>query len=130
MCSYDLLQAITQQGGVGLLEFELRADDLKIKTFECLLLPLVHTRDSVDRLLGALSRIGDPRPASDERLALRRLTSSETIWPDGRPYAALPRTQLQVPFLPHVRNARIVRSERRQFRVYEGGLGKPGGGNG
>ncbi len=29
----------------------------------------------------------------------------------------------QAPFAPHIRKARIVRSDRRQFRVYEGGLG-------
>ena len=30
----------------------------------------------------------------------------------------------QSPFQAHIRNARIVRSERRQFRVYDGGLSK------
>jgi hypothetical protein len=28
----------------------------------------------------------------------------------------------QAPFLPSIRQAKIVRSQRRQFRVYEGGL--------
>ena len=31
----------------------------------------------------------------------------------------------QAPFLPHIRKARIVRSDRRQFRVYDGGLNTP-----
>ena len=48
------------------------------------------------------------------------------VWPDGEPDGRPLGDMLhrQVPFLPHVRKARIVRSERRQFRVYDGGLTK------
>ena len=121
------LKELTQQGGVGVVTFQARAPDGGLNTFECLLLPLIHTRDTADRCLGALSRIDNAPPpsANDQRLAMRRLTSAEIIWPDGRPHQVVTHQNRQIPFLPHVRQARIVRSERRQFRVYEGGLGKP-----
>lgn len=34
-------------------------------------------------------------------------------------------SQRQAPFKPHIRKSRIVRSDRRQFRVYDGGLNDP-----
>ncbi len=120
------LQSLTQQGGVGLLTFEAKTPSDGLQTFECLLLPLIHTRDTVDRFLGALTRIAGATTAADERLAFRRLRNAEVIWPDGRPHSVMMSHQRQIPLMPHVRNARIVRADRRQFRVYEGGLGKSG----
>jgi hypothetical protein len=43
---------------------------------------------------------------------------------EGRDRRGLDDAERQAPFLPHIRKARIVKSERRQFRVYDGGLGK------
>ncbi|MGD9670703.1 MAG: PAS domain-containing protein [Hyphomicrobiaceae bacterium] len=121
------LQTITTQGGAGILTFSVKTATEGCVTFECILLPLIHTRDTIDRLLGGLARLEDPAATADERLAFRRLKSAEVIWPDGRPHALVASQRCQTPLLPHVRNARIVRIDRRQFRVYEGGLGKPEG---
>lgn len=44
----------------------------------------------------------------------------------GRGPSAADPAERQTPFSPHVRKARIVRSDRRQFRVYEGGRGETG----
>ena len=62
-----------------------------------------------------------------ERLKLKRLVAHELIWPDGRPHSVVDKVDRQVPFLPHIRTARIVRADRRQFRVYDGGLTKTEG---
>ncbi len=121
------LQTITRQGGVGMLTFDVKTPCDGLVTFECILLPLIHTRDSIDRLMGGLARLDDPPASSPDRLAVRRLGSAEVIWPDGRPYSLVARQNHQPPLLPHVRNARIVRIDRRQFRVYDGGLAKPQG---
>ncbi len=118
------LDTLTRQGGVGLWMFDAKTPDGRMAAFECVLLPLIHSRDTVDRFLGALSRLEEPQRRVDERLAVRRLRSAEVIWPDGRPHNLIASQQRQMPILPHVRNARIVRADRRQFRVYEGGLGK------
>lgn len=118
------LQTVTHQGGVGLFTFACKMPAEGLVTFECILLPMIHTRDSVDRLLGGLSRLDEPPQAIDERFAVRRLKTAELIWPDGRPHSLLTGQHRQTPILPHVRNARIVRVDRRQFRVYEGGLAK------
>lgn len=119
------LQTITRQGGVGLVTFDHKSLTEGLVTFECILLPLIHMRDTIDRFLGAFARVEAAAIPADERIAVRRLRSADVIWPDGRPYALLAGQHRQSPLLPHIRNARIVRSDRRQFRVYEGGLAKP-----
>jgi hypothetical protein len=114
------------QGAVTRLSIELEGASGRAAEFEALILPLVHTRDTVSRFLGVMAA-EEPGSTcrSREPLTARRLLAQETIWPDGRPHGLVDKLQQQVPFLPHIRNARIVRVNRRQFRVYDGGLCKP-----
>ncbi len=127
--------AIAEQGRVGVFTGE--ADCLDIQgrlrepssTFEMIVLPLVHSGATVDRLLGHLVELapGDARPAGSIRRL--RLVAAETLSPGRRtPAPATPFTDRstavddrQLPLHPHVRTARIVRQGDRQFRVYEGG---------
>ncbi len=118
---------MAQQGGVGLLTIESATESGKIASLEMLLLPLIHTRDVVDRFLGALVANQNYPWLGLEPLSGLRLVRHELIWPNGRPQAVLEAAHRQAPFMPHMRNARIVRSEGRQFRVYDGGLNKPDG---
>lgn len=93
--------------------------------FELLLLPLTHTRDSIDRFLGSIVPVSDPDWLGSVALTERKLLGHETIWPDGMTGHPIVPLDAEAPFLPLVREAKIVRSERRQFRVYEGGLNRP-----
>ena len=116
------LTEVCQLGGVLRLELEARGTSpSRHAAFEAVLLPLVHMRPEADRLLGALSCLDAPAWLGGERLTFRRLTAKEIIWPDGRPRALLDGLNRQAPFLPEIRHARLVRSNRRQFRVYDGG---------
>jgi hypothetical protein len=128
------LTGMADRGGVCVLTFEAhaalpkavggRVTGRKKATFEALLLPLVHTSDSLDRFLGCMSPLDHPAWLGSERLIEKSLLRCELIWPDGRPHPVVERARQQVPFMPEIRNARLVRSDRRQFRVYEGGLSK------
>ena len=118
---------MTYQGAVGYLTMEAESEDGQSADFEVLLLPLIHSPEQVDRFLGAMAPIDAPGWLGTRRLERRRLLSHELIWPEGRPHSVVERLNRQVPFLPHVRVARIVRSDRRQFRVYQGGLAGSGG---
>jgi hypothetical protein len=88
---------------------------------EILLLPMFHTQSTVTRLLGSAARL-DANPF--DRMAapaLQSLVHHETIWPDGRPHAILAQMNRQSPFAPEHRLGRIVTSDRRRFRVFDGG---------
>lgn len=90
--------------------------------FELLVLPLVHTGQSIDRLLCHLVPLETsqaPRATSIQGL---RLLAAEDVWPNGAPQDELTFSSRQEPLHPQVRMARIVRQGRRQFRVYQGGL--------
>ena len=115
---------IARQGAGGLFGLEAETASAKIAHFEILILPLIHTRDIVDRFLGAMSPDKAYPWLGIEPISKQRLVSAELIWPDGRPHAMIDNSSRQSPFMPHVRNARIVRSDRRHFRVYDGGLAK------
>ena len=124
----ELLQrqiaAVTSQGAVGL--FLISADNGSglSTTFEVLLLPLTHTRDTVDRFLGSIAPIEKPDWLGTVPLTHRKILSHSLVWPEGRPHAVIENMHRQAPFLPTIRQAKIVRSHRRQFRVYEGGLNR------
>ena len=59
-----------------------------------------------------------------EKLTTRRLVSYHVVWPDGRPHAMVDKHRNQTPFIASLAGARLVKSERRSFRVLDGGLGK------
>jgi hypothetical protein len=92
--------------------------------FEILVLPLTHTRDTIDRFLGTLTPINRPDWLGSVALTNRKLVSYEIVWPNGAPLP-VEGSLRQTPFMPMIREARIVRSNRRQFRVYDGGLSRP-----
>lgn len=118
------LEHLTKNGGVGVLTFEVSGLSGRTAAFEAIVLPLVHTRQTIDRFLGTLSVIGSPDWLGSEKLSNPHLLRHRLI---AAEMAVTPsqRVGLQPPpFLPQLAGARIVRSERRQFRVLEGGRGK------
>lgn len=119
------LSDITLRGGVGLFTIEFQADNNEVALFEMIILPLVHMQDSINRYLGAISPINKPMWMNRVAPITQRLVRNEIIWPEGRPHVLAERARRQVPFAPHIRHGRLVRSDRRQFRVYDGGLSAP-----
>ncbi len=92
--------------------------------FEVLLLPLRHTGEQIDRILGALSPLDPPHWLGELPLASKRIIAQELIWPSGiQSREENAQSGADVPVLLPTEHARIVRSERRQFRVFEGGRG-------
>ena len=88
---------------------------------EIVLLPLFHTQNAVTRLLGSAVPL-DPHIASRHAMPFTQaLAGHETIWPDGRPHAILEHMNRQSPFAPQQQLGRIVSSDRRRFRVFDGG---------
>lgn len=122
----QLAQAAAQ-GGVVVLDVEAGVlDPARSRvTFEMTLMPLVHTSAQVSRLLGSCSAIDPPGWLGAERLTSKRLLAHHVVWPDGRPHALADKYRNQTPFIASLAGARVVKSERRSFRVLDGGLSKP-----
>ena len=120
------LAVIARQGACGLLTIATQSETGLTANFEMLILPLFHTRDVVDRFIGAMVPLAPEPWLGTVPLTVKGIVEQELIWPDGRAHAMIDNMHHQPPFMPHIREARIVRSDRRQFRVYDGGLGKPG----
>jgi hypothetical protein len=116
------LSAITKQSAVG--EFTIEASDIHQRpvSFEMLVLPLAQYNGRIDRLLGCISTLEEQDWLGTSRLMRKRLLSHELQWPNGRPTFGNRNLATPSVRLPNVRNARIVRTERTQLRVYDGGL--------
>lgn len=118
----EALATVTTQAAVASCCIEMTAADGRGVQFEVLVLPLVHARQTISRYLGAMTAIDAPAWLGTEPLTPRRLVDHTLHWPDGRPHAVVERAGHQAPFLPAMAGARVVRHDRRQFRVVEGGL--------
>jgi hypothetical protein len=118
------LSAAGDEGRVALFWAEACSAAGHVVDLEILVLPLIHTGNALDRFLGSVSALEEPDWLGEERLIAKRLVAADAIWPDGPPRNRPDAPTETSPFSPHVRNARIVRQDRRQFRVYKGGLDK------
>lgn len=123
------LRLIRERAAVLSYEFEAFDPQGRTARFETVILPLYHAGPRVERLLGAITPIDPPDWLGETLLVRRKLGDFEVTWPEVE---AAPGTRCNVPMAPasrqpdalapHVRHARIVRQDRRQFRVYDGGL--------
>jgi hypothetical protein len=87
---------------------------------EAILLPLTHTGKRIGRIIGAMSATSAPHWLGSEPLR-SRLMRHEPIWP--RWAAALdPGAAGQASADPGEDRRARIKTERRQFRVFEGGL--------
>lgn len=122
------LSSITSTGAVLVLDVEVKTISGRSVHMEYTLLPLVHSGKKIDRILGSATISGGNAWFDTETFCERTLIATDFIWPTTEENAANTRLQDEPPIMQNLRNGRIVRQERRQFRVFEGGLsadGKP-----
>lgn len=134
----DNLHAIVEHGAVGLFRFEAALHDgvtrkMQNAEFEMLLLPLTHLEERIERVLGSISVVREPSWLAAELPTRLMLRANDIIWPDGRPFGLVQSTRRSrrdadsTPALRSeighagMRRARLVRSDRRSFLVYDGG---------
>ncbi len=115
------MRTITDQGAVGVLELAGRTADGRQAAFEVVILPLVHGDKTISRYLGAFSAINPPAWLGTAPVVVEKVIRQELVWPEGRPHAVIERAYHQAPFIPQVMTGRIVRVDRRQFRIFDGG---------
>ena len=116
------LALICEQGAVVTLAIETTGAPRQALEFEAILLPLIHTGNSINRIIGAMS-LTSPMPIGvSEQPLRRRLRRHEVIWPDGRPRAVLERgstAPFQAP--PPAAPLPAQKGDRPHLRVLEGG---------
>ncbi|MBC8013676.1 MAG: hypothetical protein H7X74_06320, partial [Methyloceanibacter sp.] len=96
--------------GYGRFNAYTRAD--RQASFEFVLLPLIHTGEAINRILGAITAIDPPFWLGAEPLLRQEIVELGLHWPDGVPA-----------FM--AQGGEAVRL-RRRFRVVPGGLGRGG----
>lgn len=115
------LATVCDHGGVAVLGLEGSSDGRHRLELEVILLPLVQVGQEISRVIGAMSAASSPHWLDNEPLRNRRLLRHEIVWPDGRPHAVAVRAGSALPFLPGRAQMRVVKTGRRQFRVFDGG---------
>jgi hypothetical protein len=120
-----VLESVTRDGGVGVIGLMASEPGGRSAAFELVLLPLIHTGQSIGRVLGSLTPVSQATAQSGQTFQTIELSTFGVIWPDGRPFALISRTEAPSPFLRDLGPSRVVRSERRSFRVFDGGRQDP-----
>jgi hypothetical protein len=115
------LALVCERGAVLALSIEAQATARHALEFEAILLPLLHTGNSIGRIIGAMSLISPTPMLESERPLLRRLRKHELIWPDGRPHGVLERCGATAAFQTAATPAPPPKSERPRLRVLDGG---------
>lgn len=118
-----VLRGCAFEGSVGVVALEAKSAEGKTVHYEMLLLPLIHAGNTITRLLGCLSV--ENRPPSwlgTQPIVTQSIKRISMIWPDGKPHAILQKSDRQLPFSQQPKHKRIVSIDRRNFRVFDGGL--------
>ena len=117
------LALICEQGAVIALEVETAGAARHALEFEAILLPLLHTGNSINRIIGAMCLTSPAPLLGGEPAGRLRLRQYQVIWPDGRPCAPLEPCGVTAPLsapqsLPAPPSPK---AERPQLRVLDGG---------
>jgi hypothetical protein len=115
--------AVVCQDGAGLV-FEMAATGSERHTviMEGVILPMLHTTNAITRLLGSAVALDDPAWLGTEALMSIELLSHKLIWPGREMNAERPPMRPITPVLSSLAGARLVKIDRRSFRVLDGGL--------
>lgn len=109
-----LLQRVFREAAVGQVQFRAYTEIGQNACFELVLLPLVHSGESINRVLGAICAIDPPFWLGTAPLIRQELADIVLIWPDGPPSTFLAGN------MQAANDSKVVRFPRRPFRVHEG----------
>ena len=116
----NLLHNVIKDGAGAVMEFECTNGDRERAVFEMLMLPIMHSDQTVSRILGSIAALTQPYWIGTIELRQLKLMSFDLIWPNG---VVTSTETLEPPVLLHETQARTAGDDaRRRFRVLEGGL--------
>jgi hypothetical protein len=106
----SLLRNVVADGVVGHGRFTAYSGTNRQANFEFVLLPLIHTGDTINRVLGAITAIEPPFWLGAEPLLRQEILELNLHQPDGHQSLSPPAGE-------------VISIGSRRFRVLEGGLG-------
>ncbi len=106
----SLVRNVLNDGAVGHGIFDAYTKTKRQARFEFTLMPLIHTGQTINRLLGAITAIEPPFWLGSEPLATFEVRELHLHWPDG------------IPAFMANEGAEVTRLASRRFRVVDGGL--------
>lgn len=116
---------LTGQGAAIVLYVNLATCHGESVECEIMMLPLLHTRGTIDRILGSCTPLTIPSWLGEQPIESKYLLANELVWPARDPRAVIERAPPPIdPNVFHEHNARIVRAQGRHFRVLDGGLSR------
>jgi hypothetical protein len=110
----SLLHNVFTDAAVGYGRFHGYSCANRQASFEFVLLPLIHTGETINRILGAITAIEPPFWLGAEPLLRQEIVELNLHWPDG------------VPAFMAQGGGEVVSIGNRRFRVLEGGLSEAG----
>lgn len=110
----SLLRTVFADAAVGYGRFRAYTRTERQASFELVLLPLIHTGEAINRILGAITAIEPPFWLGAEPLLRLEVVELNLHWPEG------------IPAFMAQRGAEVISLARRRLRVLEGGLGESG----
>ncbi|MBU2581250.1 MAG: PAS domain-containing protein [Alphaproteobacteria bacterium] len=126
------LTSVRKLGAVATILVDGATQAGRLARFEVLIMPLLHNGETIDRFLGGFVTVNPQSWFGCEPIASFKTIETELTYPSDGLELAEPALRISLtdpappPVLPNVRSARIVRQDKRQFRVYEGGLSRRG----
>lgn len=114
----DAIVSLANTGSVAVISAKAVTKSEKEFSAEITMMPLLHSANEINRIIGTITMA--PTDLNWETrldpVQSLHITDSEQLWPDGRPHNLLSKTA-RAPLLP----PKIVTSNNRRFRVFEGG---------
>jgi hypothetical protein len=117
---------LTRQGAVALTYMAVAAADEEAVECEVMLLPLMHTRETIDRVLGVFCPLQTPAWLGEKPATQKSIVTSQMVWPATEPRQLLSRTPQISPETEYLAHTPVPQPGRPRFRVVEGGLGRNG----
>lgn len=115
---------IVNDGGVGHGSFVGVTESGREAAFEFILLPLIHTGSSINRILGAITAIDAPFWLGAEPLVEFEIRDLGLHWPDDAPAGRAPAPMHSPAPTPLHNSAEAAHRARQRFYVVEGGLSR------
>ena len=106
----SLVRNVLNDGAVGHGIFDAYTETDRQARFEFTLMPLIHTGQTINRLLGSMTAIDPPFWLGAEPLVSFSIRELQLHWPDG------------IPAFMANGGAQVTQLARRRFRVVDGGL--------